>query len=170
MIVGKLIGAGLVLYGGYLLVNTASYSVKVSEWESEPDQSAADVDVLARTIWGEARGDGAAGMAAVAAVIMNRVRRGGWWGNSVRDVCLKPYQFSAWNTFDPNRLRMLNVDGNDQAFAVALEIARAAVSGSLPDPTGGATHYHAKSVNPKWAATGTQSAIIGGHVFYFGVA
>lgn len=44
------------------------------ESEINPD---GQVDVVARTIWGEARGEGANGMQAVANVIMNRTARGG---------------------------------------------------------------------------------------------
>ena len=32
------------------------------------------IDVLARTIWGEARGEGTSGMSAVACVVINRVK------------------------------------------------------------------------------------------------
>ena len=58
-----------------------------------------DVDVLARTIFGEARGETVSGMEAVASVVMNRLafsrRRGRyWWGNSVVDICQSPRQFS----------------------------------------------------------------------------
>lgn len=42
-----------------------------------------DVDVLARTIFGEARGETVSGMEAVASVVMNRLafsrRRGRYW-------------------------------------------------------------------------------------------
>ncbi len=44
-----------------------------------------DIDVLARTIYGEARGESISGMEAVASVVLNRVafskrRRRYWWG------------------------------------------------------------------------------------------
>src|SRR3546814_13540556 len=71
------------------------------------DESAA-IDVLARTVWGEARGESVRGMEAVASVVVNRVRRaiargGYWWGNDVVGVCLRPCQFSCWADGDPNR-------------------------------------------------------------------
>lgn len=43
----------------------------------------ASVDVVARTIWGEARREGATGMQAVACVIANRVAAPGWWPSSL---------------------------------------------------------------------------------------
>ncbi len=128
------------------------------------------IDIVARTIWGEARGEGVEGMTAVANVIMNRVRAGSWWGSTPAGVSRKRWQFSAWNPNDPNRARMLAVTADDPAFARALEIAERAIDGSLPDITGGATHYHAPSVQPDWADGATVEARIGAHTFYSGVA
>lgn len=127
---------------------------------------AAEQDVLARTAWGEARGEGWDGMAAVAAVVMNRVAIGGWWGSTVTQVCLHPFQFSAWNANDPNRPALLAVTDRDPAFADALQIAQLALTGLLIDRTGGATHYHAMSVDPSWTRGATYLADIGGHRFW----
>lgn len=131
-----------------------------------------EVDILARTLWGEARGEGTAGMQAVASVVLNRVKiaqeRGGsyWWGNDIIQVCQKPYQFSAWNRGDPNFRKLQSVDERDLYFATALRIARRAVSGVLADMTGGATHYHADTVSPYWARGEKPATVIGRHVFY----
>ncbi len=125
-----------------------------------------EADVLARTIWGEARGEGSAGMMAVANVVMNRVKRGGWWGSSVIEVCQKPFQFSCWNKDDPNRRAVMAIDGGDIHFATALRIARRAVHGVLPDMTEGADHYHAAGVYPEWSRGERPVAVIGSHIFY----
>lgn len=64
-----------------------------------------DRDILARTLWGEARGEGLAGQIAVAWTIRNRVNDGkakSWWGEGYAGVCQAPYQFSCWNKNDPN--------------------------------------------------------------------
>ncbi|HJR27754.1 MAG TPA: cell wall hydrolase, partial [Pseudomonas sp.] len=64
-----------------------------------------DRDVLARTLWGEARGEGLPGQIAVAWAIRNRVNDGkarSWWGEGYAGVCQAPYQFSCWNKSDPN--------------------------------------------------------------------
>ncbi len=129
-------------------------------------------DILARTLWGEARGEGTAGMQAVAAVIMNRVKTsrakpgGMWWGNDVISVCQKPWQFSCWNRSDPNMKKVMAVTANDPYFKNAQAIARAALAGTLRDPTGGATHYHARGSVPDWAKGQPPTATIGRHVFY----
>ncbi len=129
------------------------------------------IDVLARTLWGEARGEGIDGMKAVACVILNRVhvaeKKGGfWWGNNIIQVCQKPYQFSCWNRSDPNFRKLQAVGEEDLYFASALRIARRAVIGALADITNGATHYHANSVTPYWARGETAVKMVGGHKFY----
>jgi N-acetylmuramoyl-L-alanine amidase len=141
-----------------------------------PDQQEQDIDILARTIWGEARGESLTGQEAVAHVILNRHRvateRGRmWWGNTIRDICRKPYQFSCWNHDDPNYIKLMNVTPRDAVFAQCLRIARRAVHGALssqtsPDPTFGATHYHTDSIMPTWARGQNPTALIGRHVFY----
>lgn len=148
--------------------------------ETQPDQESqtppappgSAADVLARTLWGEARGEKVRGIEAVAAVVMNRVRRaqnrGGryWWGNSIQQVCQKPWQFSCWNPGDPNRAKLEQVSEQDRTFRICLRVARRAAAGVLDDPTGGATHYHTQNVAPPWARGRTPSASIGNHLFY----
>ena len=66
-----------------------------------------DLDILARTLYGEARGEygtsGPAAFIAIGNVIMNRFQRGGPYGKTITEVCLKARQFSCWNSNDPNR-------------------------------------------------------------------
>ena len=130
-----------------------------------------EIDVLARTIYGEARGELVRGKEAVAAVIMNRVRRsedrqGYWWGDSVMAVCTKPWQFSCWNEGYPNRQKIRAVGPNNRNFKSCLRIARRALEGRLDDPTHGATHYHTRMIAPPWSRKRMPSAEIGEHVFY----
>lgn len=129
------------------------------------------VDVLARTIWGEARGEPLKGQEAVAAVVLNRVavakgRRNFWWGWTVETVCRKPWQFSCWNANDPNRAKLLAVQAGDLGFDTCLRIARRALAGVLADPTRGATHYHTRAVEPSWAKGRAPTVEIGNHLFY----
>ncbi|WP_420724035.1 cell wall hydrolase [Hwanghaeella sp. LZ110] len=127
---------------------------------------------MARTMYGEARGEGATGMQAVGNVIMNRALLGGWWGNSIVSVALKPWQFSAWNANDPNRDVIANLmPGDNQTFDLAYEIAGKLIDGDLPDITGGATHYYADTISePGWARGANQTAYIGHHKFFNEVA
>ena len=141
--------------------------------EAPPPASASDdVDILARTIYGEARGELVAGKVAVACVILNRVRRARarsgryWWGATVRDVCLRAWQFSCWNVNDPNRAKIETVGPDNRNFQTCLRVARRAIAGTLRDTTHGATHYHNRAVNPPWARGRAPVSEIGGHLFY----
>lgn len=129
------------------------------------------LDVLARTLWGEARGEGNIGMQAVANVVMNRVahaeKKGRfWWGNNIIQVCQKPYQFSCWNRADANFKKVSSVNESDMYFATAKRIARRVIIGTLEDITGGATHYHADSISPYWVKGEKPVNKIGNHIFY----
>lgn len=137
-----------------------------------------EADVLARTLYGEARGEGAQGMAAVGHVVFNRVAARSWWGRDVTAVCLKPWQFSCWNHNDPNRAALLHVSAPVPTFRLALDTASALLAAEAAgtrahaDPTGGATHYFAPAVvaTPRWAIGRAHCARIGRHLFFKGVA
>lgn len=129
---------------------------------------------VARTLWGEARGEGWPGLVAVAWVIRNRVEtdihgdgKPDWWGESYEGVCRAPRQFSCW----ADTPRVHTIAPPEMPFAYAA--AAAVLAGDEPDPTKGATHYHtirrpdwAAQWPPAWAARMTETARIGGHVFY----
>ena len=126
-----------------------------------------DVGILARTLWGEARGEGEIGMKAVACVIMNRANDPKWWGDTPRKVCLKEFQFGCWNANDPNHQKMLDVSESNAAFLVAENIATLAIAGNLQDITNNANSYYAASSPiPKWAVGVTPCATIGHHIFF----
>ncbi|MEZ5825304.1 MAG: cell wall hydrolase [Geminicoccaceae bacterium] len=122
---------------------------------------------MARTILGEARGEGELGMTAVAWVIRNRAANPRWWGRSVTEVCKKPFQFSCWLKGDKN-YKLVATD----AFALhplarkARQIAQSVLSGSVPDPTNGADHYRHYGVDPAWDDGHQPVASIGAHRFY----
>lgn len=125
------------------------------------------LEVMARTLWGEARGEGDTGMAAVACVICNRANHPDWWGNDIRSVCLKPAQFSCWNANDPNLPKLKAVTASDPTFATALQVAHAAAFGTLNDITEGADSYFAlHTPMPKWATSDKFVKTIGNHSFY----
>ena len=124
------------------------------------------LEIMARTIYGEARGEPFEGQVAVAHVIRNRASRPGWWGSDIKGVCLKPHQFSAWLDEDATRPAMVAATLLDPAYMQCLGIAALVLSGSLTDPTGGATHYHADYVKPGWIAALEHAVTIGHHLFY----
>lgn len=119
-------------------------------------------DILAITIWREARGAGTAAMAAVYHVIANRAtdkqRR---WPQDMDKVCLQAYQFSCWNTNDPQR--NLYPTPVDPQFQQIQQI----IAGDPPDPTGGANFYYDTSIAPpNWAEQQTPTLVLGNLRFY----
>lgn len=130
-----------------------------------------ELEIFAKTVFGEARGEKLSGMEAVANVILNRVKHAQrigsyWWGKTIEEVCLKPFQFSCWNKNDAN-FALLQQDLKDnKVYKICERIAKRALAGFLPDNTKGATHYHADSINPSWARCAVPCAQIGRHVFY----
>lgn len=126
--------------------------------------------VVARTVWGEARGGGVEGMISVANVIQNRVAHPTWWGSAPREVCLAPEQFSCWLP-GADRDAMLAADWLTPGFAAALAIAEAVVGSAvspLPRLVKNATSYYAASMTPPpaWAARMKFVAEIAGQRFY----
>lgn len=124
-----------------------------------------ELTLLALCVFGEARGESQAGRNAIAHVVLNRWKAGGWFGSTITDVLLKPYQFSCFNSKDPNYKLLLN-PGNISGWKESAEAAIAAYFGYSTDPTGGATYYHTKTVKPTWVTTFTKTKTIGNHVFY----
>lgn len=136
-----------------------------------------DLITLARTLWGEARGEPRAGQIAVAWVIRNRVENPGWWSrqqgdgipdDTVEAVCRDPAQFSCWWDAQAPRVRSRSAE----SLAAFIEVARGVLDGVTPDPTAGADHYHtiarpeyAMVWPPKWAR-GREGVTVGRHIFY----
>ena len=130
------------------------------------------IDILARTIWGEARGEPRLGKEAVAAVILNRLKRGPErrFGATLEQTCRMPLHFSCWNEHDPNLPKLMAVTEAIPAFRECKEIAALAVDGQLVDPTNGADHYHTHAVAPRWSRGKIPCAIIGTHLFFNDIA
>jgi spore germination cell wall hydrolase CwlJ-like protein len=136
--------------------------------EAVPSYNAEDRDYLVRTIVFEASEESDEGKAAVAHVILNRIRNGGW-GDNIEDVVTNPWQFEPWMT---KREQIQNLSPDDPRYRSAAEIADAVLNGEGPDPTAGATHFLNPTVVrdrrggslPSWARAEGQP--IGRHTFY----
>jgi N-acetylmuramoyl-L-alanine amidase len=129
-----------------------------------------DADVLARTLWGEARGEPEAGQVAVAHVIRNRaVAR----GTSATIECQRPAQFSCWWDAQAPRLRSLP-EREPAAYAKFLALAKRAWAMD-EDTVKGSRHYYAPAGMdppgrvPDWAKGKTPAVVVGGHLFFAGI-
>jgi spore germination cell wall hydrolase CwlJ-like protein len=123
-----------------------------------------DIEILARTIYGEASNQPFTGKLAVASVVMNRVRKG--FAKDAASVCLAPKQFSCWNANDPGPGRIARVTADSETFQECMAAALCAYNTLLPDPTFGADHYYADYIPPPiWASSMKQTVKIGPHIF-----
>lgn len=124
-----------------------------SSSSSGTSSSSSDVYLLARCVYGEARGESYKGQVAVAAVVLNRVRSSSF-PNTISGVIYQPGAFSVVSD------GQINLTPND----TALKAARDAMNGW--DPTGGCLYYYnpAKTSN-KWILSRPIMMRIGNHVF-----
>lgn len=139
-------------------------------WMSKPLPehvfAAAEQKCLAEGVYFEARGENVKGQAAVAQVILNRVRNPAYPST----ICGVVYQNRNWR----NRCQFsFACDGSrpkvrsQEHYRMAQEVGMAVTAGKIFIPeVGSATHYHATYVNPRWARTMEKMKKIGLHIFY----
>jgi len=122
------------------------------------------ITCLARTIYWETRGEGAAGMEAVANVVMNRLGHKGF-PNTICGVVRQGHeqgacQFSWW------------CDGRsddaeeEEPYSKAKEISRKALNRQLKDRSDGALYFHHRKVTPNWSNEYVRTVEVGEHIFY----
>ena len=116
--------------------------------------------ILARAIWGEARGTSEEARIAIAWSIKNRLGKRKSW-DTYHNIILQPSQYSAfWETFpEDNNLKALRdplgtTDNiNDyKKWRKTYEIAGDVISQNIPDLTKGATHYYDDSIKAPFCA------------------
>ena len=140
-------------------------------------------ETLALTLWAEAGTRPVRALEALASLVANRARLAasgaaacarfapggppaGSWPLLLGRVCRAPFLFACWNPRHPRHAALGEAPPADPALAICRRIAARAASGSLPDPTTGATHCHDAAELPGWALGQVPTAEIGGLVFY----
>lgn len=115
--------------------------------------SSTDLNLLARVVYGEARGEPYTGQVAVAAVVLNRVRSSSF-PNSVAGVV---YQSGAFDCVSDGQI---NLTPNRSAYNAAKD----ALNGW--DPTYGCLfYYNPRTATSKWMLSRTIKLSIGNHAF-----
>jgi spore germination cell wall hydrolase CwlJ-like protein len=140
------------------------------EWMSKPLPpsvfSAKEQKCLANAIYFEARGESLRGQAAVAQVVLNRVRNPTYPAT----ICGVVYQ----NENLKNRCQFsFACDGkkdritSPSSYKTAQDIAMAVTAGKIFLPeVASSTHYYAQYVKPRWARSMEKMKKIGLHIFY----
>lgn len=115
--------------------------------------SDSDVALLARLIYGEARGESYQGQVAVGAVVLNRVKSSSF-PNTISGVIYQKYAFTAVSD------GQINLTPNDTAKKAAI----AAMNGW--DPSYGALYYYNPvTATSQWIFSRQTTVVIGRHVF-----
>lgn len=128
-------------------------------------ESSRELECLSQAVYYEARGETPSGQAAVAQVVLNRVRHPSFpksicgvvfQGASARSGCQfsfacdgsmrAPHDRGAWNR--------------------AQKVASRALAGTVMSEVGAATHFHTTGVAPNWGPRLMRVAQVGMHVFY----
>jgi N-acetylmuramoyl-L-alanine amidase len=122
------------------------------------------IGCLALAMYWEAKAEGAEGMRAVAAVVLNRVAHPKF-PNTVCGVVRQggeqpPCQFSWW--CDGKSDRPAEAD----TWALAQRLARAILADRPRDPTRGALFFHSAGISTPWVLPRRRTVQIGHHIFY----
>jgi spore germination cell wall hydrolase CwlJ-like protein len=112
---------------------------------------------MLKNVYHEARGEGVAGMQAVASVTLNRAAQ---QNKTICDVVYARKQFS-WTNTAKGRNKPITGD-----TSVLYTVVDKAMTGVLLDITGGATHYHTHAVKPVWRKQLKTLLTINNHIFY----
>ena len=141
----------LMVTGLYVLINLLPKNVEASSDSS----STSDLQLMARAINGEARGEPYEGQVAVGAVILNRVKSS-QFPNTIAGVIYEKGAFTAVSD------GQINVPINEGS--TVLKAARDAMNGW--DPTGGAIYYfNPSTATNKWIWSRPLIKTIGKHRF-----
>lgn len=130
----------------------------VNQTPSEPDYSAADLDLLARLIMAEAQGESYQAKVAVGAVVLNRVESDDW-PDTINEVINQ--KIGGYYQFTP----VVNGWINNPANTDSINAAKEALNGA--DPTSGAIWYYDDSTTNTFMLSKKVSIKIGHMVFAF---
>ncbi|MCX7588206.1 cell wall hydrolase [Phenylobacterium sp. 58.2.17] len=128
-------------------------------------ESSRELECLTQAVYFEARGETPAGQAAVAQVVLNRVRHPSF----PKSVCGVVFQGAGKRVgcqfsfaCDGSMRRGREV----AAWNRARKVASKALSGDVMASIGDATHFHTTNVAPNWGPRLVRTAEVGMHVFY----
>ena len=122
-----------------------------------------DLECLTQAVYYEARGETAAGQAAVAQVVLNRTRHPAY-PKTVCAVVFQRARASCQFSFACDGSVHRRVD--QAAWRRAEQVAARALNGKVMAEVGNATHFHVAAINPGWGARLQRVRQVGSHVFY----
>jgi spore germination cell wall hydrolase CwlJ-like protein len=146
------------------LLHAAAYEASTPFRLIDPANSTRDLDCLTAAVYYEARGETAAGQAAVAQVVLNRVRHPAF----PKTVCGVVYQgaMSGACQFSFACDRAADRHREVAAWNRARDVAQRALGGYVMTGVGRATHFHIAALGAVWGGQMVRVAQIGQHIFY----
>jgi spore germination cell wall hydrolase CwlJ-like protein len=142
----------------------ATYAMNVRTDAAAAARRRSDLECLTDVVYYEARGESPRGQAAVAQVVLNRVKHPAF----PKSVCGVVFQGAS----HPGCQFSFACDGSMRrgrealAWDRARSIATRVLAGALTANVGSATHFHTTSVSPFWAPSMLRVTTVGTHVFY----
>lgn len=134
-------------------------------WQASPLDQSRQLDCLTQAVYYEARGETHVGQAAVAQVVLNRVRHPAF----PKSVCAVVYQGAQTGRacqFSFTCNGSMRARREPSAWNRAEKIASRALGGYVMAEVGNATHFHVTSVRPGWGPKLLRVSQIGTHIFY----
>ncbi len=137
------------------------YAALIDQQKAEREEKC-----LAEAIYFEARSESEEGQAAVAQVVLNRVRSGLYPTSVCGVVYQNRHRRNACQFSFACEGKALRTN-ESESWQTALRIARDVTAGkTYLSEVGGSTHYHANYVRPRWAKALKKMDVIGNHIFY----
>jgi spore germination cell wall hydrolase CwlJ-like protein len=128
-------------------------------------ESSRELECLSEAVYYEARGETPSGQAAVAQVVLNRVRHPSF----PKSICGVVFQGAYTHTgcqFSFACDGSMRRSREPGAWKRAQKVATRALSGAVMTEVGAATHFHTTGVAPGWGPRLLRVAQVGMHVFY----
>lgn len=166
---GALAGLGILgsTFGGFNNAEAATDNTTAIKQEAKSNiikitKSSSDLDIIAATIFDEAKGEKTIGRKAVASVIQNRSKWKKYKNNPV-NVCIAKLQFSGWNK---GYIKIdLKSKEHQKIWKECKEIAKQIIENKFTPITKANHYYNPKLANPKWGKLMKNVEIIGNHKF-----
>jgi len=143
--------------------SASPFQLKGGQLRGALDESR-DLDCLAQAVYYEARGETPSGQAAVAQVVLNRVRHPSF----PKSICAVVFQGARTSGCQFS----FACDGashhptESAAWRRAEQVAAKALDGAVMAEVGNATHFHVAGLSADWGPHLLKVAQIGSHVFY----
>lgn len=132
----------------------------------DPGKMESEARCLAEAVYFEARGETESGQAAVAQVVLNRVKSGLYPATVCGVVYQNRHRYKACQFSFACEGRSLRIT-DSVSWNKAVRVAKGVTEGSMYNAdVGGSTHYHANYVRPYWASRLKKMDVIGRHIFY----